>query len=154
VQAAGPALALPLVPFPPLPLVPCPPPPPVPCLPPLPAVPAAAGLAAVTGTSHSLARESGDRRIEVDAKSTLGGLSRLLADPDAALEHYRDALRLASEAGYRHGEAGYRHGEAVALIGLARTQADLGRHADALATIDQALRTTRQTGLRVLEGHA
>jgi hypothetical protein len=71
---------------------------------------------------------------------------RLRAGP-AALRHHQDALHLASEAGYRQGEA-------AALIGLAQAQAGLRRYDEAGVTIDQALLTTRQTGLRLLEGLA
>jgi ATP/maltotriose-dependent transcriptional regulator MalT len=81
------------------------------------------------------------------ANNTLGSLSRLLAEHDAALRHHQHALQFA-------GEAGYRQGEAAALIGLAQTQAACGCQDEARAAIERALLTTRQTGLRVLEGHA
>ena len=99
--------------------------------------------------SLALAQESGDRRIEVDANNTLGAVSGLLADPAASLRHHQGALQSASEAGYRQGEA-------AALIGLAQAQASLGpgHHAEARVTAERALLTTRQTGLRVLEGLA
>lgn len=83
----------------------------------------------------------------MDANNTLGTLDRLLADPAAAPARHQDAQRAASEAGYRQGEA-------AALIGLAQVQADLGRRGEARGTIDRALLTTRQTGLRILEGRA
>jgi hypothetical protein len=51
-------------------------------------------------------------------------------------------------------EAGYRQGETVALIGLAQDQAGLGDYDTAVTTAEQALDVTRQTRLRLLEGHA
>ena len=97
--------------------------------------------------SLALSRAWRDRRVEVDATNTLGHVTRLLADPGAALGYHRAALRIADETGYGQGET-------MALIGLAEAEIERGRLVEAELALQRALLISRQVGLRLLEGRA
>jgi hypothetical protein len=103
--------------------------------------------------ARRLAQEIGDRRIEVSAANTLGTISRLDGDPEAAGRHHRDALALA-------GNIGHLRGRADALLGLALLNLSAGNHEEGLseATIARDIARTSMFVLvhgraLVLEGH-
>jgi tetratricopeptide (TPR) repeat protein len=91
-----------------------------------------------------LSRETGDVRWEADARNTVGHCLAALGRPQEAIEHHRTALDLARGSSIRYPEI-------VALMSLG------GRLPDgeaALASAGDAVELARETGYRLLEGHA
>ncbi len=94
-----------------------------------------------------LAREQGATLTEARALHDLGVLARLDGDGEAALALFRDALRLRTAVGNRQSQA-------TTLIDVGRTLTGMGRPADALPSLDQALAIAQAAGAQPREAEA
>ncbi|WP_432989686.1 tetratricopeptide repeat protein [Dactylosporangium sp. CA-233914] len=94
-----------------------------------------------------LAEHTGHRRLEADARNTLGTVQCGHGRIAAAIEQHRAVLEIAEEAGYRYSRV-------QALIGLAVAYRCAGRPVLSMEPAEQAVALARQASFRLHEGRA